>query len=184
MKYNSIILSGVPVSGKSTLARKLSGIYNFPICSPGQLWRDDWKRLHTDGKVSFEEFWQGTTIEDNLKMDRRTRSVFEKGHVIGDVRYSIHCKDLPALLVLVVADLDIRARRGLNTDRYKGKSFEEVRQILVEREKDEVKVGQDMYGTDYDYRDPKHYHLTLNSGLLTTAEEASIITASAQTILS
>ncbi len=175
MNYASIILSGQPVSGKSALAKRLSEIYKWPVHSPGQLWRDEWRRLYPSGEISFEDFWRNTTTEDNLRMDQRAREIFEKGGVIGDTRYSIYCTDLPALLVLITADLDVRVQRALGIDRYRNKSLEEVRQTLIEREKDEVRVGQSLYGIDYDYRDPKYYHLTLNSGLLTLDEEISTL---------
>lgn len=175
MDYKSIILSGLPGSGKTTLAKQLSEIYSWPIHSIGQLWRDEWKRHHPDGEVSFADYWRGTTLEDNLNMNKKARKIFERGNVIGDTRYSLYCKDLPALLVLVTADLDVRSERALNTGRYEGKTVKEVKNVLAEREKDELKVGQDLYGVDYDYRDPEHYHLTINSGMLSVDEEVQII---------
>ncbi|MBI2005500.1 MAG: hypothetical protein HYS80_01935 [Candidatus Aenigmarchaeota archaeon] len=177
MEYKSIVLSGLPVSGKSTLASRLSETYTWPVHSIGQLFRSKWKELYPDGKVSFEEYWRNTTLEENLVVNRRMRGLVEKGNIIGDTRYSIYCTDLPALLVFVTAALDVRARRGLNTDRYRDKPLEEVRQILLEREGDEVRMGQKLFGTEYDYRDSQHYHLTLNSGLLTVEQEISIVTS-------
>ncbi|MEK6839718.1 MAG: AAA family ATPase [Nanoarchaeota archaeon] len=52
----SIILSGLPLSGKTTLAKKLSEMYHWPIYAIGQIWRDEWKEKYPKGNVSFEEF--------------------------------------------------------------------------------------------------------------------------------
>ena len=174
MKYNSIMLSGLPVSGKSTLAKKLSEIYTWPIHSIGQLWREEWKRLYPNAEVSFEEYWRNTSLKDNKEINVKAKKVFEKGHVIGDTRYSVYCKDLPSLLVFVTADLDVRAERGLNTDRYKGKTTDEVRRTLITREQDELTMGYYIFGIDY--RSPEHYDIVINSGKLTVEQEVSIIT--------
>lgn len=100
MNYNSIILSGTPVSGKSTLARRLSELYGWSVHSIGQLFREKWRELYPEGKVTFEEYWRNTTLEENLLMNQRMRNIVERGGIIGDTRYSIYCTDLPALLVL------------------------------------------------------------------------------------
>ena len=78
------------------------------------------------------------------------------------------------MLVFVTADLNIRAERGLNTDRYKGKTVDEVRQTLITRERDELKMGSYIFGIDY--RSPEHYDIVINSGRLTVEQEVSIIT--------
>ena len=50
-----------------------------------------------------------------------------------------------------------------------------VKQILIERERDETKMGHDLF--EIDYRDAKHYHLIINSGLLTVDEEIPVVTS-------
>lgn len=171
MAYNGIILSGLPVSGKSTIANSLSKIYEWPIHSIGRLWREEHKKLYPKCEVSFEEYWGNTSLEDNLRMNLKAREIFAKGNIIGDTRYSIYCQDLPLLLVFVYADLDVRVKRGLESGKYKGKSLEDIKNIIKKRENDEVEMGKRLYGKDYDYIDPKHYHLILNSGMLTIEEE-------------
>ncbi|MDD5133468.1 MAG: cytidylate kinase family protein [Candidatus Nanoarchaeia archaeon] len=174
MKYKSIIISGPPVSGKSTLAEKLAKIYNWPVYSIGQLWRDEWTKLYPNKEISFEDYWKKITLKNNLSMDKRFKNIIEKGEFIGNMRYGVQYKDPSVLLVLVTANIDLRAKRGLDVDVYKGKSFEEIKKILIGRENNEAKVGKDMY--KYDYRDPKHYNLILDSSKLTIEEEISIIT--------
>ncbi len=172
---NSVILSGLPVSGKTTLARRLSQVYGWPIYSIGQLWREEWRQRYPGGSVSFEEFWRNITVEENLKKNVEAREIFERGHVIGDTRYSLYCQDVPALLIFLTADLQTRAYRAARVNKYIDKSLREIEQILEEREQDEVRVGEQLYGEYYDYRDPRHYHIALNTGRLTVEEEVAAI---------
>lgn len=43
----------------------------------------------------------------------------------------------------------------MDVARYRGKTLEQIRKIIMEREADEVKVGRKLFGAQYDYRDPK-----------------------------
>ena len=174
-KYNSLIFSGFPGSGKSTLAKELADVYKCEVYSMGKLWREEHKRLYPNQEISFEEYWKNTTTEDNLNADKKAREIFEQGHVIGDLRYSILCRGLPTLRVFVTADLETRAKRAFDAGNYGGKSFDEIIKILMWREKDELKKGKELYGEGYDFRDPNNYHLILNSGVLTIDQEKDIV---------
>jgi cytidylate kinase len=77
--------------------------------------------------------------------------------------------------LFTTANLEIRAKRALKTDKYPNNTIDEIKEILIKREKDEVEMGKSLFGDDYDYRDPKHYHLTLNTGILKIGEEIEII---------
>ena len=46
MEYKGIAISGLPVSGKTTLAKEISEIYGWPVFSIGQLWREKWRSLY------------------------------------------------------------------------------------------------------------------------------------------
>lgn len=175
MKFNSVFLSGLPLSGKSTLAEKLSKAYRWPVYSLGQLFREDWKRRYSNSEISFEEYWRSLPIDDIRKKDEGAREVIEKGKIIGEGRYGVPYKDLPCLQVFIFADLEIRVRRALDTSKYSAKSFEEIKKILIQREKDELRVARGLYGINYDYRDTKYYHVVINSGLLTIDQEFTII---------
>jgi cytidylate kinase len=175
MKHDAVILSGLPGSGKSTLANELSESYGWEIYSVGRLWRERYSELHPDGCMPFEEYWRRTTLEDNLEVNRIARGVFERGNVIGDSRYSIYCKDLPALLAFVTADLETRAGRAAAAGKYDGRAADDIKRTLMEREADEVRVGRALFGEGYDYRDARHYHVVLNSGMLTVDEEVAVI---------
>jgi cytidylate kinase len=173
MKYQSIVFSGLPGAGKSTLVEKLKKIYGWPVLAVGDLWRAKWAKLYPDKSVSFEEYWRTTSSEDNKQVNVDFRETVLKNNLIGDSRYTIYLRDLPMLLVFLSADLDIRARRGVGLAKYNSHSEEEIKKILYQREADEVAASKRLF--NYDYRDSRSYHLTLNTGMLSQDEEIAII---------
>ncbi len=173
--YKSIILSGLAGAGKSTLAHRLTEVYGWPLYSIGDTWRAMWKEKYPDASISFETYIEGLTREDDSQMNVRMRENFSKENIIGDARYAVGYKDLPALFVFVTASLDVRAQRALNTTKYSGKSIQEVKGILLEREEHEVKVCKDLFGADY--RDSSHYHIAVNSGIMSLEDEVKVITS-------
>ena len=104
MKYQSIVFSGLPGAGKSTLVAKLKEIYKWPVLSVGDLWRARWANLYPDKKISFEEYWRTTSSEDNRQVNVDFREQATKNHLIGDSRYTVYLKDLPVFLVFLTAD--------------------------------------------------------------------------------
>ena len=173
--YRGIVISGLSNSGKTTLATKLSEHFSWPVHSLGQLWRERWAKLYPQGEVSFEEYWRTTSLQDNLAINEQAREIFARGNVIGESRYSHYCRDFPALLVFVTADLETRAVRALPILKYPSKSLSEIKNILFEREQDEVRMGKKLYGESYDYRVSDHYDLVLNSVRLTLAQEMVLV---------
>jgi cytidylate kinase len=173
MKYQSIVFSGLPGAGKSTLVAKLKEIYKWPMLSVGDLWRARWANLCPDEEISFEEYWRTTSSEDNRQVNVDFREQATKNHLIGDCRYTIYLKDLPVFLVFLTADLNIRAKRGVGLAKYNGNGEKEIKEILYRREADEVAASKRLFG--YDYRDPANYHLVLNTAMLSQEEEIAVI---------
>jgi len=173
MKYQSIVISGLAGAGKTTLANKLGGIYGWPVYSVGDLWRQRWQKKYPDKEVPFEEFWRTTSTQENLQTDTDFCDIIAKKNVVGDGRYGIYLRNLPVLLVFLSADLETRASRVFGLDKYKGKSVDEIRQILRQREVDEVALGRRLY--NYDYRDSSYYDLVINTKSLSVDDEAAII---------
>jgi len=85
---------------------------------------------NSGGRITFEEWWKATTVKDNIDADNQAREIMKKGNVVGDFRFSIICKDLPVLLVFVTADLDTRAKRATETEKYENKTIEEIKMEL------------------------------------------------------
>jgi len=173
MKYKSIVFSGLPGAGKTTLVQKLSQIYGWPVYSVGELWRARWRQKYPAQEVNFEEYWRTTSTKDLEQVNIDFAQAVIKGGMMGDSRYAIYLRNLPILLVFLSADLETRANRALGLEKYKGMAIEQVKKILQQREVDEIAAGRRLY--NYDYRDSSYYHISLNTGMLNQEEEISII---------
>jgi cytidylate kinase len=173
MKYQSIVFSGLPGTGKSTLAKKIGQLYGWPVHSAGGLWRAKWSKIYPNAEVSFEDYWRTTSIQENLKIDRDFRNIAIRGRVVGDVRYTVNLLSLPVLLVFLSADIDNRGQRAAGSDKYKDMSAGEIKKLLIRRENDEAATSTRIYG--YDYRDSSYYHLTINTAMLSPEEEIALI---------
>jgi len=173
MKYQSIVFSGLPGAGKSTLVAKLKEIYGWPILSVGDLWREKWAKLYPNKEISFEEYWRATSSEDNRQINIDFREKIAKDRLLGDSRYTIYLRDLPVLLVFLTADLETRAQRGVGLAKYNGNNQGEIKDILYRREADEVAASKRLF--EYDYRDSANYHLVLNTAMMSQEEEIAAI---------
>lgn len=170
MNFQSIVLSGNPVSGKSTLAKELQKEYGWPVHSLGGLWRAKYEEMHPKHEITFEQFYSKSSPQDSIDMNMQAKVMFENGNYIGESRLVSYLDQERCLLVYVTAALDIRAQRAISgREEYRGKTIDQIRHILFNREYDEVKVGIQLFNVDY--RDPRGYHIVLNSGLLTVKQE-------------
>ena len=177
MKYNGIIITGLPFSGKSTLTKELSNKYGLEKYSIGQKWRERWKEKYPNQEISFENYWRETSRQENKEMDDKAKEIFERGHIIGDSRYSsLYCKNIPLFFVFLYADVETRVERCLShNEKYVNRTPEEIERVIHDRENDEFERGIELYSEDY--RDPKHYHIILNSGILAVEEEIRAVDA-------
>jgi cytidylate kinase len=177
MSYKSIVLSGNPGAGKSALAEALSKEYHLSIFSIGRIWREKYEETHPLKDSTFIDYWKATSMADNRNVNEMAKLVFEHGSVIGELRYTYNLDKSVCLLVFVTADLEIRAARSTGRAEHKGMSIPEIAKALKAREDEEVIRAHELYGKDYDYRDPKNYHLVLDSGKLSIAQEVDKINA-------
>lgn len=184
--YNAIGICGLPKSGKTELCKRLKDIYGWRSTSIGQLCRDryeQWISENRDRRISFEEYWgRGFfTNDDILKVNEEAREMVSKGNMILDSRYlAVNCKDLNNVATFfLTADIDIRVERVKNSKEYLGKNEKEIRLILENRERDELKRGQEIYAGvfngNYDYRDPKRFHLLINTGMMSIEQEVEVV---------
>jgi len=175
MKYKSIVFSGLPGAGKSTLVEELSRKYTLPVHSVGALWRKKHELLYPNHEVSLEEFSRNATNEERNQINFEARDIFSKSRAVGDSRYTIYLRGAAVLLVFLTADIKVRAARAVGLEKYKGKSQSEIEQILAEREQIDLEVGRILY--NYDYRDPNCYDLVVNTGTVNLADEAKLISS-------
>lgn len=174
-RYSGILFSGLPGSGKTTTSRQLAEVLGWPVFYVGGLWREEWTKKYPDKEVSFENYLTTITLEEDSAMDQRAHEMLERGNVIGDMWHGIIGDGLPVLRVFITAPVQIRAERATQTNKYAGKTLDEIKMLLNQREERQLTVSKKIYGEWYDYRDPAGYHLTLNSGLLSVEEKISSV---------
>lgn len=174
-RYNGILFSGLPGSGKTTTSRQLAEVLGWPVFYVGGLWRDEWAKKYPAQELSFEHYLTTITLEEDRAMDNRAHDMLGQNTIIGDMWHGIIGEGLPILRVFITAPLSIRAERALQTDKYIGKSVEEIQALLLIREERQLEVSKKIYGDWYDYRDPAGYHITLNSGLLSVDEKINTV---------
>ncbi len=172
-KQKSIVISGTPASGKSTIIKVLEKELNMPSHLVGEMLRAEWRRAYPEGIPSFEKFWRNMNMDFHRKLNEELKVVFESGGVIGDSRYVSYLDEKTCIKVFVTADIGTRRNRAMLREEYMGKSPSDVQEILESREAHELRIGMELFGADY--RDPNIYHIMINSGILSVKEETSII---------
>lgn len=170
-----VVISGLPGSGKGVLAKKLGEELGWKVFSIGDLWRRKYDEEYPKKDISFEEYWKSIDMERQNAMDQAARKIIEQGEAIGEFRFAKLAEGLDCLFVFVTAEIDIRAERAKKIGKYGNRSIEEIKEILIKREEDEVKIGKGLYGPEYDYRDPGSYNILLDSGELSLDEEVRIV---------
>ena len=173
--YRNIIISGPPGPGKTSLTNKLADETGFKIYYIGGLFRKKHAELIQRGEtnLSFEDWWVQLPDLEQIEINNKIKTLAEIGGIIGDTRYAKLCENTNSLHVFLYAPLEIRVQRALEDKKYLGKTQEEIKKILLKREKDELEVGIKLFSIDY--RNQNDYHLALNTGKLTVIEEIKAI---------
>lgn len=167
--FKNIVVSGVPVAGKSKLVESIADVLRLERISIEDNFKAEYKRRYSKNQISFDDYYRKISPEWRRKIvDDFTRSL-EKGGVVADSSFAPSADTTSSLMVFITADLNARATRALIRQDYAARSFGQVKHYLIKREEDEFNVGMSVLGVDY--RDPVHYHLVLNSGRLTIMEE-------------
>ena len=157
----SIIVTGAPFSGKTTLAKILAEQFGWKYFSVEEAWRAEWKRRYPKGDTSFDNYMLQTTDEEHREMDRKADGVVKGGRVVADLRYGFLHRDPRVLIVFTKCDIDERVKRALAKNVYPGKDFAQVREILEQAERDQADRCMALYGTDF--RDPKNYDMEFDT---------------------
>jgi len=166
-----ITISGTPGSGKSTVAELLKEKTGLKYVYSGMIFRN----LAKEYKMSLEEF--GKYCEKNSdvdkKLDDRQVDILKKGDVILEGRLSgwlAYKNKIPALKVVIDADLEIRAGRIVK--REEG-SIKQRKKKILKRERSEETRYKKYY--DIDLKDNSIYDLVIDSGDKTPEEIVDII---------
>ena len=96
--YNAILLSCLPGSGKSVLARKLAEAYGWQVHSIGGLWRREWKSIYKteieQRENPFPEWWASQPMEAQTEMNRRAREIVARGNVLPPINSATQMQNM------------------------------------------------------------------------------------------
>ena len=174
MEYESVIISGTPGSGKSTLVREIASDIGWDVLSLGDFWKERWRKDFPDGEMPFHEYWSNSDRKVNIEINERARERIRIGGVICDSRFSpVYSENLPSLNVFVEAPLNVRAARNVGRGIYAKNNYEETEEIIKRRFEDERRMCKELFGADF--ADEKFYHLFLDTSKLTIKEEIRIL---------
>jgi len=167
----TITISGLPGSGKSTVAKLLKKKLGLDYVYSGMIFRN----LAKEHNMTLEEF--GKYCEKNSeidkKLDTRQLEIMKKGNVIMEGRLAgwlAYRNKIPALKVAIDTDLETRSKRIVN--REKG-SVEHKKKEILERERSEALRYKNYYSIDL--KDKSIYDIVIDSGNKTPSEIVDII---------
>jgi CMP/dCMP kinase len=156
----TITISGLPGTGKTTVAKLLEQHLGLRYVYSGEIFRN----LAQKHQMSLEEFGRycESHREIDEELDRYQLDILRKGNVIVEGRLSgwlAYQNQIPALKVLLYADIDVRAGRIVK--REQGNLKKRKREIL-KREKSEATRYKNYYGIDI--TDTSIYDVMIDTG--------------------
>jgi cytidylate kinase len=167
----TITISGLPGTGKTTVARRLEKQLGLRYVYSGEIFREMAKKF----KMTLEEFGEYCEIHQEIdeKLDQYQLGILRKGNVIVEGRISgwlAYQNHIPALKVLLDADINVRA--GRIVIREQGDITQRKKEIL-KREKSEATRYKKYYG--FDVRDTSIYDVIVDASEKTPEEIMEII---------
>jgi len=167
----TITISGLPGTGKTTVAKLLEKQLGIRYVYSGEIFREMAKKH----KMSLEEFGKycETHQEIDEKLDRYQLSILRKGNVIVDGRISgwlAYQNHIPAVKVLLDTDINVRASRIVKREQG---NVEERKKEILNREKSEATRYKKYYGIDV--RNTSIYDIIIDASNKTPEEIVEII---------
>jgi predicted cytidylate kinase len=167
----TITISGTPGSGKTTVSQILEKKLGLRYVYSGDVFREMAKKYN----MPLEDF--GKYCEKHREIDQQLDDyqldILKKGNVIVEGRIAgwiAYRNNIPALKVLIDADIETRAKRVVN--REKGDVKKRKKEIIT-REKSEAARYKKYYNIDL--KDTSIYDVVIDSGSKTPEEIADII---------
>ena len=171
-----ITVSGLPGSGKTTVAGLVSRQLGLKHVYAGDLFRKEAERrgltLAAFSRLAEKDH------EIDRALDHAMLAVAREGHVVLEGRlagFMAHREGLPALKVRLEAREEVRARRIAQRE---GGDIEDVTGRMREREQSDARRYRAIYG--FDYYDRGLYDLIIETDAKTPEEAAALITARAR----
>jgi cytidylate kinase len=167
----TITISGLPGTGKTTVAKLLEKRLGLRYVYSGEIFR----QLAQKYQMSLEEF--GTYCESHRQideeLDRHQLGILREGNVIVEGRLSgwlAFQNHIEAVKVLLCADITIRAGRIVKREQG---DVEKRKKEILKREKSEATRYKKYYGIDV--RDTSIYDVIIDAGDKTPEEIMEII---------
>lgn len=165
MKKEIITISGLPGSGKSTIADRVAEDFEWQRFSSGDFMRD----LAHERGVTLSEL--SRQAEDNPKIDKlidaRNKDLVDAEKIVIDSRLAFYF--IPdSFTVFLSVDIDEAARRIHGDEkqtRHKAgenhEHIEKTKEDMLERIQSEKKRYEDLYGVDH--TNPANYELVIDT---------------------
>lgn len=152
----TVAISGLHGTGKSTASKALAKKLDLRHVSAGSVFRE----MAEEKDMNLSDF--SKYVENNpdidKKIDERTAKEAEKDNVLLDARLAGWMADEADIRILLTAPLEVRVQRIAERD---GRSYEEVEEETIAREKSEKKRYKELYDIDVD--DHSIFDLVLNT---------------------
>ena len=166
-----ITISGLPGSGKTTVARMVADALHLEHVYAGDIFR---RQAEAEG-LSLEEYARRAETDHSIdrRLDEQMRSRAKSGNVVLEGRLAAFMADeagVPALRIFLDAPEEVRAMRI--ADREGGDAAQRLRQTQA-REASDARRYREIYG--FDYHDPARYDVVLHTGGLSPEEVAAAI---------
>jgi predicted cytidylate kinase len=167
----TITISGLPGTGKTTVAKLLEKRLGLRYVYSGEIFRDKAKKQG----LSLEEFgaYCETHREIDEELDQYQLEILRKGNVILEGRISgwlAYRNKIPAVKVLLEAAVDVRAGRIVKREQG---NIEERKKEILKREKSEATRYKKYY--DIDVNDTSIYDVIIDVSKKTPEEITEII---------
>lgn len=159
--FESIVVTGTPFSGRTTLSKLLAEHFKWKFFSAEEAWRMLWKEKYPKGDMGFENFMLKVSDDQHREMDKLIGDLLKDGHIVVDASFGFLYRDPQTLIIFTKCDIDARVKRALEMNKYPQRDFEQVKEILEQKERDEVDRCNALYGQDF--RDSKNYDILFDT---------------------
>lgn len=149
----SIIISGMPASGKTTIAKSLAKEYNLRLLGGGDILKD--VAISRGYKLSGEDWWdtdegmkfleeRKITYEFDKEVDQRLIQEIELGNIVI-TSYTIPWLTKKGIKIWLEASITSRAKRLASRDRI---GYNKALKIIEKRDMSNIELYQKIYGID------------------------------------
>ena len=156
-------VSGLPLSGKTTIARKLCERLELEYFSPGGLRNE----LVANKGVAIRDYEHASMDGENGLVDSRQVYLMKRGGVVVDGIYAAalcYVHNIDGFHIFLQAPPDVRAMRGRMTS-----------EGVLELEEREARMGKKSYGQDY--RNPHFYDMIIDTGKMAPSKVLKAVRA-------